>query len=47
MKWSEEKIRSQKKYFKEQRLNPTGNFTEFVVRTFYYIYKTVKNQWTG
>ncbi len=37
MKWTEEKIQKQKKYFSEQRINPTGNFTEFVVRTFYVI----------
>lgn len=39
MKWTEEKIQKQKRYFKEQRINPTGKFTEFVVRTYYFIYK--------
>ena len=39
MKWNEEKIQKQKCYFSEQRVNPTGNFTEFVVRTYYLIYK--------
>ncbi len=47
MKWSEEKIQKQKRYFKEQRINPTGNFTEFVVRTFYYIYGNCRKSADG
>ena len=39
MAWTEEKILRKKEYFMEQRKNPTGNFTEFVVRSFYYIYR--------
>lgn len=39
MKWSEEKIRHQKEYFAQQREKATGNFTEFVVRVYYSIYK--------
>ncbi len=38
--WSKEKQEKQKEYFREQRTNKTGNFTEFVVRTYYCIYKT-------
>lgn len=37
--WTTEKIRHQKSYFAEQRKNPTGKFTEFIVRTYYCIYK--------
>lgn len=37
--WSREKLEKQKEYFREQRINKTGNFTEFVVRTYYSIYK--------
>jgi ssDNA-binding Zn-finger/Zn-ribbon topoisomerase 1 len=37
--WSKVKIQHQKEYFAEQRKNPTGKFTEFVVRTYYCIYK--------
>ncbi len=37
--WPEAKIQSQKKYFAAQRKQPTGNFTEYVVRTYYSIYK--------
>lgn len=37
--WSREKQEKQKEYFREQRTNKTGNFTEFVVRTYYCIYK--------
>ncbi|MFZ7101424.1 MAG: topoisomerase DNA-binding C4 zinc finger domain-containing protein [Peptococcaceae bacterium] len=37
--WSEAKIQSQKEYFAAQRKQPTGNFTEYVVRTYYCIYK--------
>lgn len=47
MKWSEEKVQRQKRYFKEQRINPTGNFTEFVVRTFYYIYGNCRKSVDG
>lgn len=47
MRWSEEKVEKQKKYFKEQRINPTGNFTEFVVRTFYYIYRNCRESTDG
>ena len=37
--WPEAKIQSQKEYFAAQRKQPTGNFTEYVVRTYYCIYK--------
>ena len=37
--WKKEKIEKQKDYFKRQRVDKTGYFTEFVVRTFYCIYK--------
>lgn len=37
--WSKDKIQHQKEYFAEQRKNSTGKFTEFVVRTYYCIYK--------
>lgn len=47
MKWSEEKINKQKEYFREQRINPTGNFTEFVVSPFYYIYTRCKEKDDG
>ena len=47
MKWSEEKIQKQKRYFQEQRISPTGKFTEFVVRTFYYIYKNCRESTDG
>jgi len=33
---------SKKEYFRLQRLNPTGNYTEYVVRTYYLIYKACK-----
>lgn len=39
MKWSKEKVNNQKTYFSKQRKEPTGNFTEFVVRTYYFLYK--------
>lgn len=39
MKWSKEKVDKQKLNFVEQRQNPTGNFTEFVVRTYYFLCK--------
>lgn len=38
--WSEQKIQAKKDYFAAQRKQPTGNFTEYVVRTYYYIYKS-------
>lgn len=47
MKWSEEKILKQKNYFKEQRINLTGHFAEFLVRTFCYIYKHCKESDDG
>lgn len=31
--------RKEKEYFREQRKNPTGKFTEFVVRTYYFLYE--------
>lgn len=37
--WDRNKIEYKRNYFKAQRENATGNFTEFVVRTYYYIYK--------
>lgn len=39
MKWSAAKIRQKRAYFRAQREAPTGNFTEFVVRTYYCIYR--------
>lgn len=39
MWWTNEKILHQKQYFESQRKEPTGIFTELVVRTYYYIYK--------
>lgn len=41
--WPETKIQSQKEYFAAQRKQPTGNFTEYVVRTYYCIYKGCSN----
>lgn len=41
--WPDSKIRSQKEYFSSQRKNPTGNFTEYVVRVYYCIYKCCSN----
>lgn len=43
MRWRKEKIEKQRAYFREQRVHPTGKFTEFVVRTYYYIYKKCLN----
>ncbi len=37
--WPEQKIQNQKEYFAAQRKRPTGNLTEYVVRTYYCIYK--------
>lgn len=37
--WNPEKIKSQTEYFKSQRENPTGDFTEFVTRMYYCVYK--------
>lgn len=37
--WDRDKIAYKRDYFKAQRRNATGNFTEFVVRTYYFIYK--------
>ncbi|MDF3001610.1 MAG: putative C-terminal domain of topoisomerase [Bacillota bacterium] len=37
--WSEQKIQSKKDYFAKQRKEPTGYFTEYVVRTYYSIYE--------
>lgn len=39
MKWSDEKIESKRQYFLQQRKEPTGNFTEFVVRVYFSVYK--------
>lgn len=39
MKWTKEKISEKQLYFKQQRKEPTGNFTEFVVRTYYFLCK--------
>ncbi len=38
MKWSKEKIKD-KRNILSQRKNPTGMFTEMVVRTYFLIYK--------
>ena len=40
--WSKEKAQHQREYFSQQRRNPTGNFTEFVVRTYYCIDKACR-----
>ncbi len=45
--WTIEKINNQKDYFKSQRIEKTGNFTEYVVRTFYCIYKACDNNKTN
>ena len=39
MFWDKEKIDYQKNYFKNERTEKKGKFTEFVVRTYYCIYK--------
>lgn len=39
MIWSSEKIESKRYYFERERIEKRGNFTEFVVRTYYCIYK--------
>lgn len=39
MYWDEERIQRQRDYFAEERIEKKGNFTEFVVRTYYCIYK--------
>lgn len=36
--WDRRKIQDKWRYFHRQRKTPTGNFTEFVVRTYYAIY---------
>ena len=36
MRWSKEKINDKKEYFLSQRKNPTGKFTEMVVRTYFF-----------
>lgn len=41
--WNAGKIRRQKEYFAQQRKQPTGNFTEFVVRTYYCILQCCGN----
>ena len=33
--WNRKKIQAKWSYFRAQRLQPTGNFTEFVVRVYY------------
>lgn len=45
--WKKEKIDNYRDYFRSQRINKTGNFTEFVVRTFYCIYKVCDNNQTN
>lgn len=39
MYWDEERIQKQRDYFFKERIEKKGNFTEFVVRTYYCIYK--------
>lgn len=39
MFWTKEQINKKKEYFKEERIEKKGKFTEFVVRTYYCIYK--------
>lgn len=39
MSWTEEKIKSKRDYFKKERTEKKGKFTEFTVRTFYSICK--------
>lgn len=47
MKWSEEKIEYKRQYFFQQRKDPTGKFTEFVVRMYYCIYKRCSENENG
>lgn len=39
MIWSNEKIQKKRDYFMNERIEKCGKFTEFVVRTYYCIYK--------
>lgn len=39
MFWNDEKIERQRNYLANERIERRGNFTEFVVRTYYCIYK--------
>lgn len=39
MKWTQDKIRNKINYFKQERIEKRGKFTEFVVRMYYCIYK--------
>lgn len=38
-KYSKEKIENKNNHYREQRINPTGKFTEFMVRTYFIINK--------
>lgn len=39
MFWTKEKIENKKNYFRKERTDKRGKFTEFIVRTYYCIYK--------
>lgn len=43
MHWTNEKIQNKKAYFQGERTEKRGKFTEFVVRTYYCIYKACAN----
>jgi len=43
MSWTNEKIQNKKAYFKNERIEKRGKFTEFVVRAYYCIYKACAN----
>jgi len=47
MKWPDEKIEGKRQYFLQQRKEPTGKFTEFVVRVYYSIYKKCSENENG
>lgn len=42
--WNQEKKKSQRRYFQEQRKNPTGNFTEYITRIYYNIIKQANDK---
>lgn len=37
--WSKEKREQKRNYYRQQRINPTGNFTEYITRVYYNILK--------
>lgn len=42
--WSRDKIEQKRNYFHQQRLNPTGNFTEYITRVYFNILKYANNE---